>query len=867
MHKSLLIVSSLALGASLIWGQAQAQDIAALNPQGGWSVAKVDNDPSNKYCALSRQYDKGVVLTLGRNAAEEYSLAIDFQTAKFKTDKSYSLTLQPAPGKLRAYEKKPASEQALVVRLGYDDSFFKALESSGLLKAEIDNEPYHFTVDNFSAGRLDLKSCLAGIGAKPDTKLASNTAPEKPEGLPPMKVVKAVPEETEATKEDVNKAVENAAQVKAPAAPVLIEKVEEVAETASVIASPPQAIISKAPEMPVDVKSQIEIKRVDTKRLDTKLAAAPQAKTVQGETIIRSNNDALLDKANLTNVAAQKQERAQLEQLQQDNIRLAKALRDEMSKKQASGQKIDPKLQADLEKLRAENERLKSATEKLASKPEVIVETKPDPEVLKQLETLKADNAKLSQALKNQETQMASFDAHSPEAEAELAAMRAKIKAMSEENKELYADARDARSKVDSSVVEAGSQALKRIREYERKYEAAKADNMALSQEIEELRRMQEDKRLSGVAGNWDLEKSTKRYNEAEREIKRLGMLMEQQRAAHRLEKRELEEMLFDPAVTDKEQRRKLTELELKLAAAEKQLMKAGRMPVSPQVASQINGQAAGFVVKPDSIYNERIAVIPQNVPAVPVAPVVAEQRENLAIERLNKKVDRQEQQLQAYERNLQTPSVPRAPVRSTQTTALAPPTQTRAPAPSIQTRTPLQERLDVGSVSSSRAGSVSRSDVSVAVPVTPMAVAKPVLTSGAGFGQAEIQSLLQRAGVSGSGRVITQTPGKYRWNVGALTGQAQVTPAAQAGSLDQFTQGYIARLKRSCGGDFASLPSSNAGNGTSYEIACISPTRSTSSSVVFTQRGNDYVAIAHETNAEDMDLAMDARDKIAAKL
>ena len=64
------------------------------------------------------------------------------------------------------------------------------------------------------------------------------------------------------------------------------------------------------------------------------------------------------------------------------------------------------------------------------------------------------------------------------------------------------------------------------------------------------------------------LKKATMRYNEAEREIKRLGMLLEQQRTIHRQEKVELEQMLFDPAVTEEKQRQRLSELETRLAMA-----------------------------------------------------------------------------------------------------------------------------------------------------------------------------------------------------------------------------------------------------------------------------------------------------------
>ena len=140
---------------------------------GGLCLNLVAGKPHpDSYCALTRSYSQDMVLTLGQNMAEEYSLAIDFQDAHLNTDKAYSITLQPGPSQIRAYEMMPASKKALVIRLGYDNSFIKALKESRSLKAEIDKVPYHFEVTDLSSGLKDLDHCLAGIkGATSATKI------------------------------------------------------------------------------------------------------------------------------------------------------------------------------------------------------------------------------------------------------------------------------------------------------------------------------------------------------------------------------------------------------------------------------------------------------------------------------------------------------------------------------------------------------------------------------------------------------------------------------------------------------------------------------------------------------------------------
>ena len=1052
MRKPLLVISwvmgtTMLFTAGLNSVTAQEKSLSELTPQGGWNVNRIEGNENttDSYCALSRQYNEGVILTLGRNQAQEYSLAIDFQNAQLNTDKSVSLTLQPGPGQIRAYEMMPASQRAIVIRLGYDESFFKSLEESKFLKAEIDGKNYRFDIPDIANGQTQLTNCMQGLAGSSATKTASGFSAEKVADAAPMKtkeaaaevkkgidqaiapipkaekvietakapdepekvIIKAGEEEkaikeynedqknletatVEKTAEDYRKmAAEQkavtetpkpvipkpekiettkltatppapapkivaevpeeptkVAKVEAPVVepPVKLEtkpaekvsvKPEEVAKAATAEAPPPpplsglteakshmakddttepaQAVKIEADksEVPSDVPGKaIEISKVESRKLETvvneniaqeqaqkptmevaKIEEKPEVKKPEPKTTKDLNRMELAriskapevsssyqprmamaeesgtklnevskqptDSPKMWNNAIQKKQRDELDRLKTENERLNTALKtqisqpvkpadaaknnaevealtaqinklqDDLAKAKTSSDPVDEKMNAELEKLKSENEQLRLAMKaqqvekaKPAPAPSVtpapVVEAAVDPSVIKQLENLKTENQRLSSALQGQEDKMASFDAKSPQAEKELEEMRKQIAALKAENEKLEVEARKTRGEVDSAVVSVGNNALSKIKEYEKKYEAAQADNLALSKEIEELRRMQEDTRLSSVAGDWDLEKATKRYNEAEREIKRLGLLLEQQRMAHRQEKTELEQMLFDPAVTESEQRRRLTELELQLAEAEKQLAASGRpMPQRPR-----SGIAPS---------DERVSVTSGMTPAP--APMVQAQP-------------------------LQQPRMPTQPVaRAPQPAPRQPVQQARAPepvqrAPVTPMQTPPQQ-------------------MQPAAQPAPRQVAPPPTQAAApNFDQNKIQQILSQAGISLSGRVAKQSNNEYRWSAGQLTGHAQVVPKTQAGSLDTFAQNYIAEAKKSCGGDFASMPSAVAmGRGQSFEIACISPTRSTSSSIVFTERAGEMIAIAHEANADDLDAAMDARDRIAGSM
>jgi hypothetical protein len=137
IRQSVLMMTSCLVGAGLVvsvpaFSVKAQENVSDLTPTGGWSVSKMAN-AGQEYCALSRQYQDDIALTIGQNMTEEYSLALDFQKSKLNVDKPYSITLQPEAGQIRAYEMMPASARAMVIRLGYDDSFVKALERSGEL--------------------------------------------------------------------------------------------------------------------------------------------------------------------------------------------------------------------------------------------------------------------------------------------------------------------------------------------------------------------------------------------------------------------------------------------------------------------------------------------------------------------------------------------------------------------------------------------------------------------------------------------------------------------------------------------------------------------------------------------------------------
>lgn len=102
--------------------------------------------------------------------------------------------------------------------------------------------------------------------------------------------------------------------------------------------------------------------------------------------------------------------------------------------------------------------------------------------------------------------------------------------------------------------------------------EAIKTQNISLEdqlvtfeKEIVALRVSEKEIALSPDS-SWDLEKATRRYQEAQREIVGLGRVIEQKNAQCDVEKKDIERLLFDPEIASKEQRAKLIDLEREVA-------------------------------------------------------------------------------------------------------------------------------------------------------------------------------------------------------------------------------------------------------------------------------------------------------------
>ena len=138
-----------------------------------------------------------------------------------------------------------------------------------------------------------------------------------------------------------------------------------------------------------------------------------------------------------------------------------------------------------------------------------------------------------------------------------------------------------------------------------------------------------------------------------------------------------------------------------------------------------------------------------------------------------------------------------------------------------------------------------------------------------------QYQTVLSNAGVPIVGGISevnngnnSETYRAYSWKTQSLYGSVEMRQVSNIAAYEGVISQYLSRAKSRCDGEFAAVPSSTKANAAemskSYEIACVGQESSSSASVLFTFGKGIVSTIAHEGRAEAMDLAIDARDRVA---
>ncbi|MBI1327093.1 MAG: hypothetical protein GC136_05580 [Alphaproteobacteria bacterium] len=848
MRKSKSSVFSLYLMATALAfsAPAYAQATKTFDPMTSWALVKTPNNktPAQSYCTITQKYMGNVVLSYARNMSDERSLALDFQSDRFTAGKQYQVQIKTAGAYNKTFNVTPVSASTLVVAIGKDNALERDLSINRTLEAIIEGNTYRFNAAEFEVSAPRLQNCVMEVAEN----IERATPPKAEQVAEASEKAGNVPEEKMAMVEKVLAGEDASA-----------EKMPEVAKKA--VAAPvekePVKLAEKAEPLPAKIIEKTVIKEV----------AVPDREAQEKVKLLEDQ----LKAASLQRGAIEDEKQGLLQKVASLEAQSA-------SLKSNAGNAAERETQ--LKKISAENATLKGQIAQLNSK-------------LKSLET---NNAKLVSAPAPSCPPQAQTAKVDPQ-------MQARIKALEAENDDLT-----------KRLLDTDARLAKAMSENSAKVSAVAADNAPMRKELLELRGQlrslqDENARLremgsvinasaepapGGAMGNmpladtnWNLEKATGRYQQAEREVKRLGLLVEEERLKCKSQKRDIENLLFDPAISNNAQmsalnklERKLAqsndrveELEMKLASYDPSSVSRGRStdlnePLLPMIGEDA-GEAGQYQIS---------ELNAEPMPAVP-APKVSMTRQALKDQRTAKAAARKAPLPQrgvhpslaalAAQGAAQAEAERLVETEQIDDTSLEPAAgNTKLVAKASQPR-PEREVIPPVALESKRPlvqvhnQAPPRAQTNEVYPGFREASALTKLLA-----QAKVQpkAQLQQASAASSSGVLA-----YKWQTDKIDGAIEQRAVGKGQDMDALIKQYVSRLERECTGDFAATPNNEQTIGgktiSTWDVACVKGDSGKTASIAFQFDNEVFTAFVQEAKPEEMTVAMDTRDALAEVL
>lgn len=862
MHIRNLLLSGVVFGSITVMSSAswaQTAPKVVYKPQGEWAVTRMAAKGPGKdpYCTMARRFSDNVILTFARNAKDETSLAMDFQPNTLAKGQSYYVTLDAGQNEKRAFDVTPVSDKAMVIRMGQDAKFHGALNDSGVLNVDVAGLQFQFDVPDMAKGHQDLGGCVTSIVEPAAGEVVAGPFSK------PAKLAQA----------DVsNEPVAHHAADNILAAPV----------TGGGMPNAPQPVLHAAVS-----GGEAEALREENMRLKNAL-----------ERERREYEDRALRENSSSSQVSEVMEKLKL--LEKENSDLKYQLADVRSAAPKAG--------------------VVSAAEPAACTPTTV--TQADPQQAAELSVLREENARLKVDIAAQKTAMVQLetkvaqegDVKSNVDTATIARLQSRIDELVAQNSKLQSDVMSAQASASTAaaVTSEGAISLAQLRSVEAQLKSVEAERDNLRAEISKLGEGQEDGLLKLSGSDWNLEQATRRYNEAEREIRRLGSQLEQARTQCTAEKKEIEYMLFDPEIAEQEQISKLMTLETEVNTAKAELARkdtevSGKISEYEQQIAKLQAEAGASKASElelAALKNELAAI--QNKTQLEKASIANDltmqvERNKAEAERIKAEKEQLAQRISLLEKD-------KAELESRLVSAIQPAAGTpRAVVQEHDVASVSAQPVEIESIAppgaSLRPGQVSPRDMSassaplalapksavvddsfvptkaVVAPVVQALAPEATMSSSVPLVTAEaLSGQLRQAGVALSGGVkkVDNASGTgfvaYSWDASGLFGSAEQKPMTNPEQFQSMVNQYLDKTKARCTGDFAASPvpteSVSGIQVSSYEIACIGADGvGATAALAFYGKDGLFTTVAHESGMDTMDMAMDARDRVIAGL
>lgn len=497
-------------------------------PAEKWNVTATE-----QLCTIKATFNNGFTVRLLGNERWVRALDVDFRQNILTSGDTYDATLTVPGVATKTFKASAQSGSLLAFGIGNDKSFYKSLKQSAVLDVRLDDNQFRFIMTGFGNHVRNFESCMADVSAF--TVSAQQTPEEKQNFM-------------------VNEAISMEESIKNAEAPAIVEITPE--DPKPVIQEIPYNETKKVGDITVSAPNAVEPvtgEAEDMSEVPSRVASNPKKRLSQQLAEQIANDPSLIEVDD--NQGAARKPLEVPEDIAAMPIVPAEP---------APVTPLEEPQQPPQDTLEAPQE----ISAVITPEPEIVAEPEPV-DLIKDTEEAEApeeadvevETVKVIEKIEN--------DLPVPEAEPEVVTIKTQpIKV----NRERMSGNADFTADDPNGLSNVNSQLRKDVIGLEATLRQLKAENTALNAELKSALRESEEERLSISSENWNLERATMQYNEAERQIKRMGQQLQQERAKCNLEKRDLEAMLFDPQVTEQAQMARLTSLESQLAKAQREL-------------------------------------------------------------------------------------------------------------------------------------------------------------------------------------------------------------------------------------------------------------------------------------------------------
>ena len=480
-------------------------------------------------CSIQNEFNNGFVIQLEGSHRWVKALSIDFRQKAFENGKTYNVSLS-VPGKVnKTFSVIASQENKLVIDLQEQKDFYQIMRDSAVLDLSIDVNNFRFYMTGFSSASAIFERCMAGGVIQPLSAVATQNEPIHA-SMNEESFNGAVMNESIAFEQNErsNAVIEIIPEDRQPV--VQLIPVKEVRKIGGKI------IDEKAPiTLLIDNSTQVASPLVDkphermSEVLSKKIKENPDIVALEDDLRLNLQEQPkknLIDKleipSNLYKESVTKKEpMIEKKLVTENNVKITKTL-------------LPPFIS--LSQLENQNISSEVIVSKIQEVIPLVQEIKP---VLDSVSISKFPKAKIKKKKSYDFTNLGSVESAN--------------------------DNMAFKSRPDPELV-------KKISQLESMVYKLKKENTELNSELKSVLSESEEERLSISSDNWNLERATMKYNEAERQIKRLGQQLQRERAQSSVEKEDLEAMLFDPQVTNEKQLAHLADLENKLLSVQDKL-------------------------------------------------------------------------------------------------------------------------------------------------------------------------------------------------------------------------------------------------------------------------------------------------------